>query len=390
MTDTLQDPIRLSADGFVERYGCQPDGVWSAPGRANLIGEHTDYNNGFALPFAIDRRAAVAAGLRSDDRVRVSSSAFSGAVELRLGEIGPGAVSGWSAYPLGVAWALAALVGDGAPLPGVEIFIDSQVPTGSGLSSSAALACAVATALCDLWQIEATRPELGLAVQRAENTIVGAPTGIMDQFASLLAARDRAVLIDCDDRSTELVPLCLDDAGLSILVIDTREQHSHAAGGYAERRSDCELAAGRLGLDSLRELQVSELGHAAELLDDRLLRRVRHIVTENERVLETVRLLSQHGPARIGSQLNRSHQSMRDDFEISTPALDLAVRSAVDNGALGARMTGGGFGGSAIALVEAEGLNDVAGAIAEAFERVDAGRPELFAVTPSQGARRDR
>jgi len=386
-----QDPdaIEAAVQGFAERYHAAPDGVWSAPGRVNLIGEHTDYNDGYVLPFAIDRRAAAAVRLRSDRFVEVMSSASSDRITIALDDITPEAVDGWSAYPLGVAWALTGPE-DRHRLPGVEIFIDSRVPIGAGLSSSAALGSATAMALNELWARGNTRTGLALAVQRAENTVVGAPTGIMDPSASLLGEVDCAVFLDCRDQSAQLVPLRFADAALTLLVIDTKQRHAHSVGGYAERRASCELAATQLGVNTLRDIGLGDLSRAATILDDETLRRVRHVVTENDRVLQTVATLATAGPAAIGPLLSASHGSMRDDFEISTPALDLAVNAACQAGAIGARMTGGGFGGSAIALVRTTDLTAVTEAVIEAFAEVGFDEPDLSTVIPSPGARRDR
>ena len=391
--DALAD---ATARGFCDAYGRDCAGIWSAPGRVNLIGEHTDYNEGFVLPFAIGARTSVAAGRRNDGVLALASAQFPGQIAvLPLSGIGPGAVSGWTAYPAGVAWALglagqdAATAGTG----GVSLYINSAVPTGSGLSSSAALECAVALALHDLHGLGASQAELALACQRAENEVVGAPTGIMDQFASLFGERGSAVFIDCRTVQGENVPLALEVAGLEIVLADTREQHAHAAGGYAERRASCDRAARILGVRALRDVGVDDLDQASGALDAETFRRVRHVVTENERVLAAVAALRGGGgmdPAAFGALLTASHASMRDDFEITTPALDLAAATAVEAGAAGARMTGGGFGGAIIALVARDRAADTAGAITAAFARAGLAAPRLSTVAPSDGARRDR
>jgi galactokinase len=379
-------------DAFTTVFGTACDGVWSAPGRVNLIGEHTDYNEGFVLPFAIAARASVAAARRDDGVLGVASAQFPGeAVTLPLAEAGPGAVTGWAAYVAGVAWALGAA---GADLPGVSLYVDSAVPVGAGLSSSAALECSVARALNDLWELRASREDLARACQLAENKVVGAPTGIMDQFASLFGASGAAVFLDCRTIHAEVVPLPLAEAGLTMILADTRERHAHAAGGYAARRASCERGAQALGIRALRDVSASDLEKAASLLDDETFRRVRHVVTENDRVLEMVRVLRggalQADPAAVGALLTASHESMRDDFEITTPALDLAVSVAIDAGAFGARMTGGGFGGASIALAESSRASRVAATISAAFADAGYPAPRLTAVTPSPGARRDR
>jgi galactokinase len=380
-------------DAFGELFGRAPAGIWSAPGRVNLIGEHTDYNDGFVLPFAIDRRTVVALGLCEDRMIRVASAWADELVELDLSALA-GDLHGWSAYPLGVAWALgqASVTGtpaDLAAVPGVELYIDSDVPVGAGLSSSAAIECAVALALNDVWRLGLDRRQLARVGQFAENAAVGAPTGIMDQTASLLGESGSAVFLDCRSLEAQLIDLALEEAGLRILVIDTAQSHRLVEGGYAERRASCELAARTLGLESLRDLDIDGLAAARGMLDDTTFRRARHVVTENQRVLDTVRTLRERGPAAIGEFLDASHRSMRDDFEISTPELDLTVETALAGGAIGARMTGGGFGGAAIALVP-EGLASLLRvAIDGAFAEHGYGQPDTFEVTASWGARRD-
>jgi galactokinase len=383
-----------TARGFADAYGRDCEGVWSAPGRVNLIGEHTDYNEGFVLPFAIGARTSVAARRRNDGVLALASAQFPAKIRhIRLAKIRPGTVTGWPAYPAGVAWALG-LAGPGAAAGGVSLFINSVVPTGSGLSSSAALDCAVALALRDLHGLEASRTEVALACQRAENEMVGAPTGIMDQFASLFGEHGSAVFIDCRTVHGESVPLPLETGGLEIVLADTREQHKHAAGGYADRRASCDRAARILGVRALRDVGVGDLDKASDVLDAETFRRLRHVVTEDERVLAAVASLRagdlESDPAVLGALLTASHASMRDDFEITTPALDLAAATAVEAGAVGARMTGGGFGGAVIALVARDRAADTAKAITAAFARAGFTAPRLSTVAPSDGARRDR
>jgi len=375
------------AETFAELFGAEPAGLWSAPGRVNLIGEHTDYNEGFVLPLAINRRTVVALGLRDDRTIRVASGFADEVAEIALDQLEPGKVSGWSAYPLGVAWALGQAGADLAAVPGVNLYIESTVPVGAGLSSSAAIESAVALALNDVWQLGLDRRALARVGQRAENEMVGAPTGIMDQSASLLGREDAAVFLDCRSLESEVVDLGFRAAGLELLVIDTGVEHQHATGGYADRRASCERGAAELGVTSLRD--VTDLVAARDLLDDETFRRVRHIVTENQRVLDTVRTLRESGPLAIGELLDASHISMRDDFEISVPELDLAVETAQANGAIGARMTGGGFGGSAIALVPTESISRVLVAVDGAFAEAGFQQPTMFTVTPSEGAKRE-
>ena len=374
---------------FLALYGYEPAGQWSAPGRVNLIGEHTDYNLGFVLPFAINRRTFISLGLREDHVIRVASSFADEVVEIPLAELAPEVLHGWSAYPLGVAWALSEHGADLSRVPGVDIFIESEVPVGAGLSSSAAIESAVAIALNDVWRLTLSRPVLAQVGQRAENVVVGAPTGIMDQSASLLGQKGSAVFLDCRSLKSEIVDLGLVAAGLVLLVIDTGVSHDHSTGGYAERRASCELGARMLGVESLREVTVDDLPRAREVLDDVTFRRVRHVVTENQRVLDTVDVLRELGPMGIGDLLDASHRSMRDDFEISVRELDLAVETAQANGAIGARMTGGGFGGAAIALIRSDALSRIQVAIDGAFAEHGFGQPDTFVVTAAQGASRE-
>ncbi|GGE83170.1 galactokinase [Mycetocola zhadangensis] len=375
--------------GFAARFdGASATGVWQAPGRVNLIGEHTDYNDGFVFPFAIDRSTVVALAPRADRTVRVTSAFSDEIVTVELDAISPDSLSDWSAYPLGVVWALGEFGANLATATGFDAFIDSDVPIGAGLSSSAAIECAVAVALNDIWALEFSRETLAKVGQLAENKAVGAPTGIMDQSASLLGKKDAAVFLDCRSLDAEVIDLGFEAAGLVLLVMNTRVSHAHATGGYAARRASCERGAAEMGASSLRDLDVDDLPRATELLDDETLRRVRHILTENRRVLDTVRTLRLEGPTAIGDLLVASHVSMRDDFEISVPELDLAVDTALASGAIGARMTGGGFGGAAIALVRSADLQTVSDAVTRAFADAAFTEPELFTVTAADGASR--
>ncbi|MET3921321.1 galactokinase [Arthrobacter sp. UYEF20] len=371
---------------FRATFGAAPDGVWQAPGRVNLIGEHTDYNEGFVLPFAIDRTARVAVRVRPDSTLRLLSTfGNQGLTTTDAGDLNRATARGWTKYPLGVLWALQQR---GLPVPGLDLLLDSDVPRGAGLASSHAIECAVITALNELTAAGLGVEDMVLATRRAENDFVGAPTGIMDQSASLRGSAGHAVFLDCRDQSVRLVPFDASGAGLQMLVIDTKVSHSHAAGGYAVRRASCELGAEVLGVASLRDVGLEDLGEAGGLLDEETFRRVRHVVTENDRVLQTVELLRSVGPQSIGPLLDASHASMRDDFEISCPELDLAVETARSAGALGARMTGGGFGGSAIALTPVGAVRDVRAAVERSFAQAGYAAPDVFSVRPAAGAMR--
>lgn len=377
-------------------WSASAEGRWSAPGRVNLIGEHTDYNDGFVFPFAIEYRTVVDLTVRGDGRIRVSSSFDPDPVEAAVTELDAlfparrDEIVEWARYPLGVAWALLQATGsEPASVSGVDLVFRSDVPVGAGLSSSAAIEGATAVALNDVWGLDQSRVALAKVGRRAENEAVGAPTGIMDQMASLLGRADAGTFLDCRTLDAEVTELGFTSAGLELLVIDTKVSHAHSTGGYGERRAACERGAQIMGVPALRDLSVADLPRAQELMDDVTFRRVRHVVTENQRVLDTVATLRAEGPRAIGPLLDASHASMRDDFEISVPELDLAVDAARTAGAIGARMTGGGFGGAAIALVDHELVPAVTAAVEAAFADAGFTAPHIFTVHPSEGARRD-
>ena len=380
------EPKAAATSGFIKNFGSEPVGIWSAPGRVNLIGEHTDYNEGFVLPFAINRRTYAAVSPRTDGIARVASGFTDEVVEIPVEQISKDSVSGWSGYPLGVAWAL---MQAGASPSGFDLYVESDVPVGAGLSSSAAIECSVAMALNELWGADLDRSALAKIGQRAENEIVGAPTGIMDQTASLFGVIDHVVFLDCRSLVAEAIPLGLQQNSLEIVVMDTKVSHRLVDGGYAARRAACENGGKQMGASSLRDLVVSDLARAESVLDPLVYKRIRHVVTENARVLETVELLKSSGPQAIGDLLYGSHESMRDDFEISIDELDCAVETAMEIGAVGARMTGGGFGGAAIALIHSSKVAELKSAVSKAFEARGFAAPELFSVLADAGARRE-
>lgn len=377
------DLARAVRAGYAEAYGAEPQLVGRAPGRVNLIGEHTDYNAGLCLPQALPHATYAAVGRRDDGRVRVASRQAPDPWEGELDAIAPGELSGWATYAAGVLWAMRE---DGHGVPGVDVFIDSTVPLGAGLSSSAALECSVAVAVAGLLGLE-TGPEarraLVRACMRAESEVAGAPTGGMDQTVSLLAEPGAALLIDFEDHSTRPVPVPLEEAGLALLVTDTRVSHALVDGGYAARRADCEEAARALGVPSLRQAGPADLD---ALEDERVRRRARHVVTEIERVRLTVAALEAGDWQEVGRQLLASHVSMREDFEISCDELDTVVQTAVEAGAVGARMTGGGFGGSAISLVPVERVDAVMRAVDAAFVAAGQRPPGHLLAEPAGAA----
>jgi galactokinase len=425
---------------FTDRTGRPPDGVWQAPGRVNLIGEHTDYNDGFVLPVAIDRSVVVAAARRDDAVLRCwSTGDRDGPVTRALADIGPDVSSGWSAYVEGMAWVLGEL---GVPVTGADVVVHADLPAGAGLSSSAALEAASGLAFVDLAGAGAgggavERVALALAAQRAETEVVGMPCGIMDQMAVLLGRAGHALFLDTRTRRTEHVPFDPAAAGLTLLVIDTRVKHALVGSPYAERRQACERAAAALGVPALRDVTLDDLdaARAAGKLDDATFRRARHVITENARVLDVGATLRSGAtpagatPARaepagatpagatptgatptgatpdatpagaapagargglsgIGPAFAGSHRSLRDDYEVSCAELDVAVESAVAAGAVAARMTGAGFGGSALALVPIGAAESVAAAVTTAFSEHDFARPSIFPVEVAAGAAR--
>ncbi|MFE9505283.1 galactokinase [Streptomyces anthocyanicus] len=373
---------------FRELYGAEPEGVWAAPGRVNLIGEHTDYNDGFVMPFALPHQAVAAVSRRDDGILRLHSADIDAdPVELRVADLAPGSDKSWTAYPSGVLWALREA---GHELTGADVHLASTVPSGAGLSSSAALEVVLALAMNDLYALGLRGWQLARLCQRAENVYVGAPVGIMDQMASACCEAGHALFLDTRDLSQRQIPFDLAAEGMRLLVVDTRVKHSHSEGEYGKRRAGCEKGAALLGVDALRDVPYADLDAALERLGDEeeVRRLVRHVVTEDERVERVVALLESGDTRAIGAVLVEGHASLRDDFRISCPELDLVVDTALASGALGARMTGGGFGGSAIVLVEAAGVDAVTKAVEDAFAAAGLKAPRVFEAVPSAGARR--
>ena len=391
---------------FRDAFGYEPRGVWSAPGRVNIIGEHVDYNGGPCLPIALPHRAYVALSPRADRTIRLISPQTRDAVDVLDLDVlgpkgGPGEVANhWTAYLAGVAWALEK-AGHG-PIPGFDAALWSCVPLGGGLSSSAALECATAVALDEVCSLGLAGPlespndegrrELVDAARVAENQIAGANTGGLDQTASMRCQEGHALALDCSDMSTRQVPFDLGGVGLELLVIDTRAKHSLADGQYGSRRADCEESARLLGVRQLADAMDLDEAVAA-LGDERLAARTRHVISEIARTRAFIELLDE-GPlegrrlAVAGALMYDSHESLRDDYEVSCPELDVAVAAARFAGAHGARMTGGGFGGSAIALVDAEATTRVASAIARAYAERGWEAPHFIRALPSQPAGR--
>ncbi|MFV0129485.1 galactokinase [Streptomyces sp. HMX112] len=377
------------ADGFTELYGSAPEGVWAAPGRVNLIGEYTDVNDGFVLPLALPHTAVAAVSRRGDGVLRLhSADVRQGVVQLSVDDPAPLAGTGWAAYPAGVVRALREA---GHPVTGADIHLASTVPTGAGLSSSAALEVVTALALNDLYGLGLTGPELAVLAQRAENAFVGVPCGVMDQMASACCTEGHALYLDTRDLTHRQVPFDLAARGLGLLVVDTRVKHALGDGAYAERRAGCEAGARALGVRTLRELEYAQLpASLARLADGTVRSYVRHVVSDNHRVRRVIDLLEAGDVRGVGPVLTEGHVSLRDDLRVSCPELDLAVSSSLGAGALGARMTGGGFGGSALVLTEADAADVVTKAVHEAFAAAGYPAPRIFPAVPSAGVRRLR
>ena len=371
---------------FAEVFGTEPDGSWRAPGRVNLIGEHTDYNDGLVLPIALPNQILVTASARTDGVLAVASTGHDGVIEFSLDSLQPGSVEDWAAYPAGAAWVLREA---GYEIGGANLLVDSDLPSGAGLSSSAALLCATAVTLLGLHGIDVDPAEVARLAQRAENQYVGAPVGLMDQMASMCCTAGHALYFDIRAMSTEQIPFDPESDGLTLLVVDVKAPHRHVDGEYAARRKSCEQAAAELGVPALRSIAYEDLDAAlARLSDDVVRRRVRHVVTEIRRVEDAVALMHAGRLRDVGPLFTASHVSLRDDFEITVPELDVAVDTALGAGALGARMTGGGFGGCIIALVNTTEAPAVLTAIEKAFASHNFQTPTSLAATPSAGASR--
>ena len=408
-----QEGAEAATTLFREVFEAEPDGVWYAPGRVNIIGEHTDYNGGLALPIALPHRAHLALRRRNDRIVRLVSPQTREKVDVMdLDTIGPkgtpGEVEHWAAYIAGVAWSLER---DGFKnLPGFDAALVSCVPLGGGLSSSAALECSAAVAIDEVAGLglagtpeepnDAGRARLVTNCVCTENEMAGAPTGGMDQSASLRCREGHALELDCRDGSVAHVPFDLTAEGLALLVIDTKAKHSLDDGQYGARRAACERAAQILGVELLADIAIGDLPGALERLscadDDaiELVKRTRHVVTEIDRTRQLVALLQDGRPLRgeklaeTGRLMDASHESLRVDYECTCPELDVAVEAARTAGAHGARMTGGGFGGSAIALVDADAVHEVATAVAGAYEREGFNPPAFLDAVPAAPAGR--
>ncbi len=372
------------SEHFHSTFGYSPTLISGAPGRVNLIGEHIDYNGGDVLPFAISELARAAFGARTDSKIRLASFQFPGeTIEADTHILTPLYGQMWSRYILGVFWA----VGNARLPHGFDIYIDSSVPIGAGLSSSAAVEASVAYGLNEYFHWNMSMPDLARICQKAENDFVGMPCGIMDQSIALMATEGHALLLDTRTLDAQQIPFDLARHGLELLVIDTRVHHELVDGGYAERRDSCEKAAEILGIATLREISRAEFESRKSELDATTYLRAHHAVTEIERVQLAVDALAAGKFEKLGELLNQSHRSLRDEFTVSCLELNCAVETANAHGALGARMIGGGYGGSAIALIKRIDAERIKSEIEGAFAKCGFVAPHFFTALPSAGAR---
>jgi galactokinase len=374
-----------AAREFAKAFDSAPCWVASAPGRVNLIGEHTDYNDGFVLPMAIEHRTAIAASLTNDQIVTLHSLTTGDVATFKIiEELKPG-LPDWSNYVRGVIAGFQKLK---LPIKGFNAVIDSDVPLGSGLSSSAALEVATATLLEAVTGISLDPVNKALLCQQAEHEFAGVPCGIMDQFISAMGQKDHLLLIDCRSRKGELVPF--NDPALAMLIINTNVRHSLADGEYGKRRAQCEAAAKALNVSALRDATLTDLEAAKSKLDPLIYRRARHVIGENDRTTEAAHCLSGGQWERLGKLMDESHASLRDDYEVSCEELDLVVELArnigFDGGVLGCRMTGGGFGGCAVALVRADEADAISTSIGDNYLAKTGKAATLFLSRPGSGA----
>lgn len=367
-------------NSFHELFGHKAEVLAEAPGRVNLIGEHIDYSEGFVLPFAIADRTFAAISRNNDGLVRIASQQRKNRIfTIDVNDVKPGSAGDWEKYVLGVIWSMGIT-------SGVDILVDGHVPSGAGLSSSAALECSVAVGLNTLFNLGKSLEDMARATQKAENYYVGMPCGIMDQSVSLMGREGAALLLDCRDLTTESVPFDVASAGLELLIIDTQAHHALVDGGYAERRASCESVAAKFDIPSMRHLTMDLLESRKHEVTDTEFIRARHAVTEIQRVKDAVIALRASDFHTLGHLINESHNSLRDDYTVSCPELDEAVNASRAAGALGARMVGGGFGGSAIALIKADQIENTKDAIRKAYAAKSFKAPRFFTSLPSAGA----
>ena len=384
----MVDLKRLVAE-FTRHYGTTPR-VFSAPGRVNIIGEHTDYNDGFVLPMAIDRRTYVAIAPREDRIIRVASVVLKAATEFKIDRPEDLAAHTWAKYVAGVAWTLQSR---GIALRGADLLIDSDVPIGGGLSSSAALEVATGKALINISDAMIEPKELALAAQKAEHEFVGAKVGIMDQLTATFGREHHALLIDCRSLETKQIPLAQLNAAM--VVCNTKVKHELASSAYNQRRAECEqgveLLRERLpSIRALRDVSVAEFEMYENKLPEPVRRRCRHVATENDRTLKAAEALERGDPQQLGELMQKSHESLRTDYEVSCRELDVMVEIAArHDGVFGARMTGGGFGGCTINLVREDSLESFTNSVAKEYRAATDVDPDIYVVKADDGAREE-
>lgn len=369
------------AELFTQTFAEHAEGVWSAPGRVNLIGEHTDYTGGFVMPFAIEQRAYVAARRRNDGLVRAIAYGRE-QTQVNLKEFDRNTPGDWLGYLAGAAW----IAGDDR---GWDLALGSDIPIGGGLSSSAAITCATLLAMNEIGEWDFDLQTLAAMAQRVEHDVIGTPCGIMDQTASLRCIDGHLLMVDTRSLEVAQIPWLGPVHQLSFIVTDTRTPHQLADGQYALRRLLCEEATVNLGLDQLRDATPDLVEHSLSRLTPAQAACARHVTTENQRVLRVRELLEAGEPESIGPELTASHASLRDEFKVTVPQLDLAVDASLEAGALGSRMTGGGFGGCTITLVKTEQAAQIQLAIKAAFAHAGFDEPTFFLSNPSPGGTRN-
>ena len=382
----LNELAQQTAIDFKKGSGREPQWIAAAPGRVNVIGEHTDYNDGFVLPMAIDRYTVIAAAPNGMDKITLRSAAGDGIATVDLTQpVKPGPKGYWANYPLGV---IAGFLARGLKLVGFDAVLNSTVPLGGGLSSSAALEVATATLLEAITSQKLDPVDKALLCQKAEHDYAGMPCGIMDQFISVMGKEGHLLLLDCRSRKPELVPMS--DPAMALLIINTNVRHELTGGGYAQRRAQCEQAARSLGVPSLRDATGNMLEDARGRMEETVFRRARHVIGEIERTLHAAEGVRASNWPTVGQLMYASHASLRDDYEVSCPELDAVVEIAEaigpKVGVTGCRMTGGGFGGCAVALVRADKVDAISGRVAAEYERRTKIKPTLFVSRPAAGA----
>ncbi len=382
-----EDQLNALQADFQQRFG-HTARLYEAPGRVNLIGEHTDYNDGFVMPAAIGLHTQVAGAIRADRKLHIYSENFGELAEFDLDALPATKQDHWSDYAVGVA---TMLLQSGMVLRGADLLLSGNVPVGAGLSSSASVEVAVCKALLDLSEQPLNSKAMALLCQRAENDFVGARCGVMDQFISVHGVKDHALLLDCRSLGYRLLPL---PPEVTLVICNTMVKHSVATGEYNQRRAECEagvrvLARRRPGIRALRDATEADLHLDRDAMTDVVFRRCRHIIRENERVLQSAEALEQSDLKRFGLLMNESHLSMRDDFEISCAELDTMVEIAWKiPGVLGARMTGGGFGGCTVNLVPLSLVDGFRTRIAEEYRQATGLTPEIYVCAAADGVRR--